>query len=106
MGQLMVIAVSVDDGTIQPTVAGSDGSITLDSKAPARVIGCLNSDNFDQWVKAELDAERMKLPAVHMDYQAQHTGDKAPAHVGEILFTHNSPGRVCVTFNGVPVCFP
>ena len=106
MGKLMVIAVSVDDGTIQSTVEGADGSITLDPTKPPRVIGCLDSADFDQWVDGELKQKKMQLPTVHNNYQHLYPDVNSPAHVGVILFSHNSPGRVCVIFHGVPICVP
>jgi hypothetical protein len=106
MAQLMLIAVNVDDGTIQPTVVGNDGNVTLDPTNAPRVVACLNSEDFDKWVAEELNAKKMQLPSVHNSYQHLYTGDNPPAHVGVILFTHHSPGQVCFDFHGVLVCVP
>ena len=106
MGQLMVIAVSVDDGTSQSTVKDKDGNFILDPQTPPRVVGCLDSADFDQWVDAELKQGKMQLPTVHNSYQHLYPTDNLPAHVGVILFTHNSPGQICTIFHGVPICVP
>ena len=101
MARLMLIAVSVEDGTSQSTVQDPSGNIILDPKQPLRVVGCLDSERFDKWVAGEMEAKQMERPHVH-----HYPADVTPDHVGEILFAHNSPGQVCVIFNGVPVCFP
>ena len=106
MGQLMVIAVSVDDGTIQPTLECEDGSITLDPNAPPRVVGCVNSDDFDQWVASLRKDGKIELPSVHSEYQHLYAGGISPTHVGVILHTHNSPGQVCVPYHGTLLCYP
>lgn len=100
--RLILIAVSVEDGTSQSTTKNGQGEIVLDPKKPLRVVGCLDSARFDKWVASEIEAKRMEPPHVHGGYPAGTT----PDHVGEILFSHNSPGQVCVNFNGVPICFP
>jgi hypothetical protein len=101
MEQLMVIAVSVDDGTSQSTVVDKDGNTVLDDTKPLRVIACLDSARFDKWVASEIAAQQMQRPRVH-----RYPAGAAPTYVGTILFTHNSPGQVCVDFNGVPICVP
>jgi|SoiMethySBSTD1v2_1073268.scaffolds.fasta_scaffold46919_2 hypothetical protein len=106
MGQLMVIAVEVDDGTIRQSFVDKDGKIAVDDTKPPRIIGCLESEDFDRWAESMKKQNKMKLPRAHNHYQHLYAPGTSPSHVGVILHTHNSPGQVCVIFNGVPVCFP
>ena len=101
--RLILIAVSVEDGKSQSTVRDKDGNIKLDDTKPLRVMGILDSARFDAWVQNELQQAnpQIKKPHVH-----RYPDGTSPTHVGTILFTHNSPGQVCVDFNGVPICYP
>jgi hypothetical protein len=102
MGQLMLIAVSVEDGTSQSTVKDpKSGDIVLDPDKPLRVVGCLDSARFDRWVASEIELKQMQPPHVH-----GYPAGSSPTRVGQIFFSHNSPGQVCVDFNGVPICYP
>ena len=100
MGQLMLIAVSVEDGTSQATV-NDNGKTILDPQQPPRVVGCLDEARFYDWVRDELKGGKMRLPEVH-----GYPDGSTPTEVGVIRFSHHSPGQVCVDFNGVPICFP
>jgi hypothetical protein len=96
----MLIAVSVEDGTGQ-SIEEKDGNTTL--AKPLRVVGHLDSDRFDAWVQKELGlGEKSLIQPPHVD----HCPDGIFKDVGTIRYSSNPSPRICVDFNGVPICFP
>ena len=88
MSKLMVIAVNVDDGTINEP----------GSYKPPRVVEILDSD-FDKFV-ADIKAKGpRKANSPHEPYD-----NGSPNNVTQVLYTHSSPGCVWVIINGWPFC--
>jgi len=100
MGKLMLIAVIADNGVIYPIDTPVSGIAPLQPK----VVGCVDSSEYDQWVADRLadgSAERVRRAGdVNEPYQGG-----LPYQSATLLHTHNSPGCTWVIINGWPFCY-
>lgn len=99
MSKLLVIAVNVDDGSIEEPKTADDTT-----ECYTRVVGILDHADFDKCI-ANLLSEKKAEPVRRIDPKELY-GNGLPAHTGVILHTHNSPGCASVTVNGWPFCYP
>ena len=97
--KLMLIAVDVDSGTVNEPYPNEPNP---------RVVGIVDSQDFDNFVALALNPPAPTPPKAHRSHKAAthdepYSGGPA-THVATILHTQHSPGCTWVIINGWPFC--